>query len=133
MLASSTSWIPHPTIPGYVPNILPFTSEERLAKYRAHGALCAIFVLQNRQAPPRLSQWVLLALMDPAFNPPFELVQKHEPTIASALEPWFRRPDGTIQSAYLKTSPDGKVTALDMLICDVFNGKKVIFPLARSV
>lgn len=122
MFADKMFWNLHSELGGYVPSFSPITNVSRLNQFRAYGACCALFVLRMAYAPPHLNKWVLLALMDPSFNPPFDLVRKHEPALASALEPWFSLGDHQDLSDGNKNSS----LALRCLVTAVFGGGKTV-------
>jgi hypothetical protein len=85
-------------------------------------------LLHDAVSPPRLSKWVVLALLDPSFAPPFSLIRKFEPDIANRIAVWFERPEGHIISLHLGTSPTGQLTPLDWLIGEVFGNQTVCSP-----
>lgn len=121
-MAERKLWIKHSGLDGYVPNLSSLqTDPARLAAFRGYGALCAIFIIRTLQAPVQLSRWFILSLLDPSFKVPFRLLQKHEPTVASALEPWFSRPNGDVVRTPKASTA---MTKLDVLIQYVF-GKSV--------
>lgn len=123
VLADKMLWTYHPELRELVPNFSSiFLSDERRAAYKTYGAFIALFILKMSQAPPRLSKWVVLSLMEPSFNPSMDLVRRYDPSIVSALDAWFARPSGPPKSVHLGESTP---TPIDTLIFDVFGGKTV--------
>jgi hypothetical protein len=125
-------WRDAPSSNTLIPNFLDgVDTESRKRKWKAFGALFALHFLRQACPPPRVSPWVILTLLSPSFTPPFSLVRNFEPDLAETLAVWFERPQGSITSLHLGTSPDGRLTPIDYLICDVYGSQTVCSFVSR--
>jgi hypothetical protein len=109
-----------------IPNYLDRVDDvSRGRQWKTYGAFFAILLLRHALPPPQVSMWVVMALLDPDFSPPFSMIRKFEPDLANRLAVWFERPDGPIASLHLGNSPDGRLTPIDWLIGEVFGNQTV--------
>jgi hypothetical protein len=119
-------WRKHSFNETVVPNYLSgINIAPRQKTWETFGAFFAVQLLAHSVPPPRISRWVVLALLNPVFNPPFSLVRKYEPDIANRIAVWFERPAGPIISLHLGTSPNGQLTPIDWLVGEVFGNQTV--------
>jgi hypothetical protein len=126
ILAQDMFWRTHSSSDALVPNYLTNVGAmSRARQWKTFGAFFAVLLLHDALSPPRLSKWVMFALLDPSFAPPFSLIRKFEPDMANRLAVWFERPEGPIVSLHLGTSPNGQPTPIDWLICEVFGNQTV--------
>jgi hypothetical protein len=126
ILSQDMFWRTHSSGDALVPNYLNnINTLSRARQWKTFGAFFAILLLHDAVSPPRLSKWVMFALLDPSFAPPFSLIRKFEPDTANWLAVWFERPEGPIISLHLGTSSTGQLTPIDWLIGEVFGNQTV--------
>jgi hypothetical protein len=109
-----------------IPNYLDEVDSAPWARqWKTYGAFFAILLLRHALPPPQLSMWVVMALLDAGFSPPFSMIRKFEPDLANRLAIWFERPEGPITSFHLGNSPNEQPTPIDWLIGEVFGNQTV--------